>query len=107
MRQVFVNIVNNAKYAMRGGGGTLTVSAEEIRVGGPAFLKIKFADTGTGIKKEDLDKIFNPFFSSKPEGQGTGMGLAVAHTLVEKNGGIIAAESEEGRGATLIVNLPL
>lgn len=106
IRQVFFNIVNNARHAMRG-GGTLTVAAQKIlSEDGRDLIRIRFSDTGTGIKKENLDRIFDPFFTTKPEGQGTGMGLSVVHSLVEKAGGTIAVESEEGKGATFTIDLP-
>lgn len=106
MRQVFFNIVNNARYAMRG-GGTLTVAAERVRgENDRCFIRIKFTDTGVGIKRENLDRIFDPFFTTKPEGQGTGMGLAIIHALIEKMGGTITVESEEGMGAIFTIDLP-
>ncbi len=107
MRQVFLNIVNNAKHAMRKNGGTFTLSVEKVQMDGGGCVRIKFSDTGTGIKKENLGKIFDPFFTTKPEGEGTGLGLAVVHTLVEKNGGTIMVESEEGKGAAFVIDLPV
>ena len=65
------------------------------------------SDTGCGISKENLKNIFEPFFTTKPEGEGTGMGLSVCHTLIEKNGGTIHVESEEGKGTTFFIDLPL
>lgn len=108
IRQVFLNIVGNAKDAMAG-GGTLTVSVQKVREHVGELVRIKFSDTGVGIKKENLGNIFNPFFSAKTGGTGmnTGMGLAVAHTLVEKNGGTIGVESEEGKGAAFTIDLPV
>jgi len=117
MRQVFLNIINNAKYAMKSTrGGTLTVTTEVLagKNGQPAngqgkaagLLRIKFADSGPGIKKDDLRKIFDPFFTTKPEDQGTGLGLSVCHTIIEKHGGTLEVESEEDRGATFIIDLP-
>lgn len=73
---------------------------------GRNFVRIKFADTGAGIKKENLDRIFDPFFTTKPEGEGTGMGLSVVHSLIEKVGGTIAVDSEEGEGAMFTIDLP-
>lgn len=106
LRQVILNIINNAKYAMRE-GGVLTVSAKRWAKNGSSFVRLKFSDTGTGIKKEHLDKIFDPFFTTKPEGEGTGMGLSVAHTIIAKHGGTIQVESKEGHGTAFIIDLPI
>jgi signal transduction histidine kinase len=117
MRQVFLNIINNAKYAMKSTrGGVLKVSTEVLagKNGDPASsgekagstLRIKFTDSGPGIKKEDLRKIFDPFFTTKPEDQGTGLGLSVCHTIIEKHGGTLEVESRENGGATFIIDLP-
>ncbi len=104
MRQVFFNIINNAHYAMRGKEGRLSVSIGEIDL---QTIRIKFADTGSGIKKEVIQKLFNPFFTTKPEGQGTGLGLSVVRTIIENHRGSIYVESEEGKGTTFIINLPI
>jgi signal transduction histidine kinase len=83
------------------------VAAERVRGENDCcFIRIKFTDTGVGIKRENLDRIFDPFFTTKPEGQGTGMGLAIIHALIEKMGGTIAVESEEGMGAIFTIDLP-
>lgn len=125
MRQVFLNLTNNARHAMVR-GGFLTVStetyvkevkqnrrksdaeapAEEIPVLQEQFIRISFNDTGTGIKKEDMVKLFDPFFTTKPEDQGTGLGLSVCYTIIEKHSGTIEVESVYGQGATFIINIP-
>ena len=71
------------------------------------FLRIKFEDTGVGVKKEDLDKMFEPFFTTKPEDKGTGLGLSVCYTIVQKHSGFLEVESEWGKGAAFIVDLPI
>jgi len=127
MRQVFFNFINNAHQAMqKQKNGTLTVSTElkkkeqklnrrqsdnnmdpdQIEVFEETFLRIKFSDTGTGIKKEDMVKLFDPFFTTKPEDQGTGLGLSVCYTIIEKHQGNIKVESEVNEGATFIIDLP-
>ncbi|MBI4383723.1 MAG: PAS domain S-box protein [Nitrospinae bacterium] len=103
MRQVFLNLAHNACHAMKARGGTLTVGVERTD---PLNVKIRISDTGTGIKKTNLEKIFEPFFTTKPEGEGTGMGLSVCKAIVEKSGGTIRVESEEGRGTTFHIHLP-
>ncbi len=121
MRQVFLNIINNAKYAMQG-GGKLTVRTEvcgPINSSNPDLpngwnaaeknetLKIRFKDSGMGIKKEHLEHIFDPFFTTKPEDKGTGLGLSVCYSIIEKHGGILEAESDGKNGTTFIIDLPL
>jgi len=119
MQQVFANLASNAKNAMDD-YGTLTVSTEFLandndsnkaaqrvsptpRDGG--LLRVKFSDTGKGIPKEHMEKIFDPFFSMDP--QKTGMGLSVSHSVVEKHGGTIFADSNGDKGATIIIDLPV
>ena len=121
MRQVYLNIINNAKYAMTG-GGRLTVRTQVQASKDPSLrsadtssgkanegsmLRISFTDTGPGIKKENLGKIFDPFFTTKPEDKGTGLGLSVCYSIIEKHGGCIEVESEEKKGTSFYIDLPL
>jgi signal transduction histidine kinase len=103
LRQVFLNLLTNAADAMKD-GGTLTVkvnlSPDESRV------RIEFADTGGGIEAGNLEKIWDPFFTTKPEGKGTGLGLAICRRVIEEHQGSIAIESELGRGTKIIIELP-
>ena len=105
IRQVFLNLVNNAKYAMPK-GGTITVGCRTIEKNNKDYLQLLFSDTGTGMNKKEIAKIFDPFFTTKPEGVGTGMGLSVVHGIITDNGGDIEVESEEGKGTTFKINLP-
>ncbi|MFT4579576.1 MAG: nitrogen fixation negative regulator NifL [Nitrospinales bacterium] len=105
IRQVFLNLIHNSKFALPT-GGTITVGSSAIRIKGKEFLQIKFRDTGTGMSEEVKKKIFEPFFTTKAEGEGTGMGLAVIHGIIQECGGTIAVESEEGKGTTFIINFP-
>lgn len=106
MRQVFLNLVNNAKYAMKS-GGKLILATRYVKTDTADYLRINIADTGSGIKKENLIKIFEPFFTTKPEGEGTGMGLPMAYSIIEKHGGTLGVESEEGKGTTFVIDLPV
>ena len=113
LQQVFLNLATNALDAMPQ-GGTLRIRAERIerthpeRNGPPRpFLAIAFEDTGAGIAREHLNRVFDPFFSTKDVGKGTGLGLSVSYGIVKEHGGFIDVESEAGRGARLRVFLPL
>ncbi len=101
LQQVLLNLSLNACEAMPN-GGTLTIStlAQDQKV------LVKVTDTGCGIKREHLDRIFEPFFSTKPTGKGTGLGLSVSYGIVQQHGGSLEVESEEGKGTTFTVVLP-
>jgi signal transduction histidine kinase len=105
LQQVFVNIIINAEYFMvqSHGRGTLTITTERR---GDA-IRVSFANDGPGIKKEHLRHLFDPFFTTKEVGKGTGLGLSICHGIVTEHGGQIHAESEPGKGATFIVELPI
>ncbi len=101
MSQVFLNLFINAIHAMPD-GGTLRISLEQVN----SHVKATVADTGHGIPKEDLPKIFHPFFTTKEAGQGTGLGLTVVHGIIQEHGGSIAVDSELGKGTTFTITLP-
>ncbi len=105
LMQVFVNLVINAEYFMleSHGGGTLTITTGQSG----NFVRASFADDGPGIPPEILGKIFNPFFTVKEVGKGTGLGLSLCHGVITEHGGRIWAESEAGKGATFIIELPV
>ncbi|MFI5305619.1 MAG: nitrogen regulation protein NR(II) [Nitrospiria bacterium] len=104
MTQVFLNIMINAIQAMPG-GGKLSIQVEERKVNGEPCINIRFADTGIGIEKVKINKIFEPFFSSRQG--GTGLGLAISHRIIEDHGGFIYVESAEGKGTVFTVQLPV
>jgi two-component system NtrC family sensor kinase len=105
MEQVFLNLIVNARQAMAE-AGTLTISTRLVNTGDGSQVEVVFADTGKGIKKEDLPKMFKPFFTTKKSGKGTGLGLSVSRSIVEKHKGTIKVESEgEGKGAKFTVIL--
>jgi len=102
LNQVFLNLIINAIQAMET-GGKLTISGESTK----DSIHLKFIDTGIGISDNDLDKIFNPFFTTKPVGKGTGLGLSLAHTIVyKKHGGCISVQSKLNEGTTFSIILP-
>jgi signal transduction histidine kinase len=99
--QIVTNLTLNAIQAMPN-GGTLTISTgTEL---GEIFLQ--FQDTGVGIAPADEHKIFDAFFTTKPPGQGTGLGLAVCRTLIAQHHGRISVESKQGAGSTFTIWLP-
>jgi two-component system NtrC family sensor kinase len=102
LQQVFLNLFLNSIQAMPE-GGTLGVAAKTDSNG---FIRIAVSDTGIGIPPQNLDKVFDPFFTTKELGQGTGLGLSVSYSIVEKHRGRIADESEVNKGTTFSVFLP-
>lgn len=117
IHQIMLNLCTNAAYAMKEEGGALEVSlvqedidsqtaAKHIDLNPGPYLKLSVSDTGTGIDSETIQKIFEPYFTTKEPGEGTGMGLALIHGIVKSNGGAIAVESEQGKGTTFDVYLP-
>jgi PAS domain S-box-containing protein len=105
LQQVFLNIILNAEVEMRlaHGGGRLMVKTERADDG----IRISFKDDGPGIAREYLARIFDPFFTTREVGQGTGLGLTLCHRIVTEHGGRIYARSRPGKGATIIVELPI
>jgi PAS domain S-box-containing protein len=116
IQQIIMNLCSNAAQAMRETGGTLEVGLEEVAalhcpLGGNALagdcLRLWVRDDGPGIPADIQERIFDPFFTTKKPGEGTGMGLSVAHGVVRKYGGDIKVKSAPGAGATFDVYLPL
>jgi two-component system NtrC family sensor kinase len=101
LQQVFMNLILNARDAMTGGGRLeiSTAAADNAVV-------IRFRDSGMGIAPENLARIYDPFFTTKQIGQGTGLGLAVSYGIIQDHGGRIAVESRPGEGACFIITLP-
>lgn len=104
IRQSFRNIIQNSIHAMPGGGEfTATISSHHNQRG--EFINIRFFDSGHGISKKDIERVFEPFFST--EADGMGMGLAVTKRFVELHNGEIAVNSEEGKGCEVTIMLPV
>jgi len=109
MQQVLLNLFMNAVEAMPG-GGTLTVSTSENLETGSSpdmgrHIQIEIADTGKGIDEETRKKIFQPFFTTKPTGQGTGLGLSLSYDIVKAHGGEITIETTVNQETTFIIQL--
>ena len=114
--QVIINLAVNARDAMPG-GGTLTIRTSNAAVGETVqrghelmgdgdYVMVEIADTGNGIAKEDIGHIFEPFFSTKEVGEGTGLGLSTVYGIVHQTGGYIFVDSAPGEGTTFTVYLP-
>jgi two-component system NtrC family sensor kinase len=105
LQQVFLNILNNAHQAMMEirHQRLLRVSTRQK----DGLVRVSIEDSGPGIPKSIMSRIFDPFFTTKPLGQGTGLGLSVSFGIIKEHRGSIRAESEPGRGATFIMDLPV
>jgi len=107
LQQVVLNLVNNAfdavseRYGASGGAVKVRVASENDKA------VIAVSDNGQGVSKENLEKIFSPFFTTKPVGKGTGLGLSICFGIIDKMGGDITVESQEGAGATFTIRLPI
>jgi signal transduction histidine kinase/ActR/RegA family two-component response regulator len=104
LEQVFLNLALNAVQAMSR-GGTLSVNASLVPGGDQ--IKISFQDTGRGIPPEKLPLVFEPFYTTKEEGEGAGLGLAISHSIIEAHGGRIEVSSRPGEGSSFTVFLPV
>lgn len=102
LNQVLMNVISNAVDAVEG-AGTLTI---RTRVEGGRYV-ITVQDSGRGISPEVRQRIFDPFFTTKPVGQGTGLGLSISYGIVQAHNGNIHFESEEGKGTTVTISIPL
>ena len=105
LQQVFLNIIVNAEFFMLEAHkkGTLTITT---KLAGD-FVRTSFTDDGPGISEENMKHLFTPFYTTKEVGKGTGLGLSICHGIITEHGGKIYAESELGKGATFIVELPV
>jgi len=108
LQQVFLNIINNAAYAMKG-GGALSVTTQSIDDG--RRVEIRISDTGPGIKKEHRKRIFDPLFTTKKVGDGTGLGLSVSYGIITRHRGTLSFETKtkeesDTTGTTFIITLP-
>jgi two-component system NtrC family sensor kinase len=103
LEQAFLNILLNSIQAMPE-GGDITVRAG---LGPEGYIRVDLEDTGAGIKPEDLTHIFDPFYTTKPVGQGTGLGLSLAYGIVRNHGGYIETKSQVNKGTTFSIYLPV
>jgi len=104
LQQVFLNLMTNACHAMPK-GGNLKLTTNVTRDG--QRIMVRVVDTGEGIPGDIQDRIFDPFFTTKMPGKGTGLGLSISYRIIREHGGTIEVESDEGRGATFTIMLPV
>ncbi|SDS19200.1 Two component regulator propeller [Maribacter dokdonensis] len=111
MGRVILNLITNAFYVVKkkkeenpdGYEPTVSVSTEKLG----NMVLIKVSDNGNGVPKEVLDKIFQPFFTTKPSGEGTGLGLSLSYDIVKVHGGELTVETKQGEGTTFTISLPM
>ncbi|MEW6349335.1 MAG: PAS domain S-box protein [Thermodesulfobacteriota bacterium] len=118
IQQVLMNLCTNASHAMREQGGLLCMGLDQTELshedpaldpdmGEGPFVRLTVSDTGHGIPEEFRERIFEPYFTTKKPGEGTGLGLAVVHGILKSHGGTIRVQSEEGKGSVFNVYLPV
>jgi CheY-like chemotaxis protein len=118
IHQIIMNLCTNAYHAMQPSGGSLSVTLERVSIDMSAnhgaldllsgqYLRLTVADTGAGISPVILDRIFEPYFTTKDKSKGTGLGLAVMHGIVKRHGGDISVKSRLGEGTSFAVFLPV
>jgi signal transduction histidine kinase len=112
LQQVFLNFVTNSIYAIQKkespetDPGRITITCDTVSSQAVQLVRITFHDNGIGIPKHVIDKIYDPFFTTKPPEQGTGLGLSITHGIVKNHGGTIAVESRQGRYTQFTMFLP-
>lgn len=110
LRQVVVNMVSNAYHSLKEkraeGERLLHIAARRVERDGRDFVCVEFYDNGVGIRREALDRVFDPFFTTRRDTGGTGLGLSISFGIVREHGGIIRAESESGEFARFVLELP-
>ena len=113
IEQVFINIISNARYALMEKypgpdiGKLLEISSQLINSDDCPYVRISFLDHGAGIPENIIDKVKNPFFSTKTEGKRTGLGLSISHGIVDSHGGKLTVHSKEGLFTCVNVDLPV
>lgn len=118
MNQVIMNLCTNARDAMVGRGGVLDISTQQAEISeneraqypglaAGRYIKLLVSDTGNGMSREIMDRIFDPFYTTKNQGKGTGLGLSIAHGIIKNHGGNISVNSIVGVGTTFTILLPV
>jgi two-component system NtrC family sensor kinase len=103
LQQVFINLLNNGAESIEG-DGTITLTTRPVD---GHWVEVQISDTGSGIPEENLNRLFTPFFTTKPPGKGTGLGLSIVYGIVKMHRGQITVQSQVGHGTTFVVTLPV
>jgi signal transduction histidine kinase len=112
LQQVFLNVFSNARYALNERYPTMHVDKRITIQGSPHerdgrhYVRVAITDYGTGIEHDLMDRLMDPFFSTKSKGEGTGLGLSISHSLIRENEGHLRIKSEWGKWTTVIIDLP-
>ncbi|MES2856169.1 MAG: ATP-binding protein, partial [Bdellovibrionota bacterium] len=106
LNQVFMNILTNAAQAIEG-DGEIWIALKETRKGVEPWAQISIRDSGKGMPAEVVEKIFDPFYTTKGVGQGTGLGLSISYGIVRQHGGDIRVNSTVGKGTEFIIAVPV
>lgn len=112
IQQVFLNLINNARFALTdknfapGSLKRIKIKGREKKIDGREYVRIIFEDNGTGIPDKLIDRIMDPFFTTKPEDLGTGLGLSISHTIISDHKGRMKIESKEGKFTRFVIDLP-
>ncbi|MBD3367427.1 MAG: GAF domain-containing protein [Candidatus Eisenbacteria bacterium] len=106
LQQAFANIIMNARDAMPDGGRLTVRTGRALLDDGANGVSVSFSDTGMGISEENLSRVFEPFYSTRSPGSGTGLGLSVSYGIIREHGGSISVESDIGIGTTFTIRLP-
>ena len=105
LNQVLMNLIMNAAQAIPD-RGTIEINCKPFDSEGRPFIRLEIKDDGDGMDREQQKKIFEPFYTTKPTGKGTGLGLWISHSIIEEHEGNILVKSRKGKGTTLIIELP-
>jgi len=108
IQQIFHNLAMNAAQAMKGTGGSLTISSGLVKsTTGSDFMEMTIRDSGPGIPDNSLKRIFDPFYTTKPPGEGTGLGLSVSYSIAKNHGGDLRARNHPDGGAEFLLRIPV
>jgi len=113
IEQVFINLISNARHALNQKypgsheDKALRIRTDQVEGDGQKYVRVEFMDSGIGIPEENIDKIVNPFFTTKEQGKGTGLGLSISYNIIQEHRGIMQFESREGEYTKVTVDLPV
>ncbi len=113
IQQVLLNIISNSRYALNDKykkadpNKIFTIAGVEIKRDKQSYVRLTLTDNGTGIEHDMIERVFDPFYSTKTKGEGTGLGLSISHGLMKDNNGSLRIQSDPGKSTSLIVELPI